>query len=639
MGVADNQTYKNQYHFTSGLKYDSTIGENPSLDIEDDINFTIKTNPYRANVEIEGREVVLKPNLDGIFNAVGKRHSKGGMPVTLEEGSFVFSDDKTLSFNEDDHDMFELKSGSDFKTKNNTPAKVLKRNIDLEHYNRLVSNLTNPKENILAKSSSELMLKKYKEVVGKIAFAQESKKGFPQDIPEFAKDSAPVYNDELKEDIIKQKQYAKHGGYINNPYKNKKEADLLPEMQTAGVYKGLKAYTGDSSNDWNRSMYTDEQWDAFAEEVGFTEFVKNNPQIPYDNKHFQQYLMQNPETKDIVTEIHQGTADPTGKLFIGPNLKVYTKHGMPAVTGQVDDSLLGKRWDQLVNIYRKRKSTPPPPPPPIVTPDPIPYPERPKDINVTPQDYMPIDWQFTPWQKMSQLYNLSRVGAINRYMPSRNQFVSDYVSLPLYNPEPIVQDINARANQAIRSYATLSPIQQIAASQEAVGNTLDQINRVRSDYDNRNVGQKTSEEMTNVQLRNQANLTNINFDQQYYREAVTGAANYDKLKQAAKDLFMNNVMRDVETNQSLAYQLATLRNPAWTYDFRTGNFKRLPKNILDAMASNNKSSYLEPYLREIGKNFSNMSSKDQINFTKLLLARDFQPQVTRHGGSIGNPYS
>ncbi len=633
MGVADNQSYKTQYHFTSGLKYDSTIGENPSLDIEDDINYTIKTNPYRANVEIEGREVVLKPNLDGIFNAVGKRHSKGGMPVTLEEGSFVFSDDKTLSFNEDDHDMFELKSGSDFKTKNNTPAKVLKRNIDLEHYNKLVKNLTDPKENILAKSSSELMLKKYKEVVGKIAFAQESKKGFPQDVPEFAKESAPVYSDELKEDIFTQKQYAKYGGYINNPYKNKKATETLYEMQIGG-------YKGDKNNSWNASRFTDQEWDQFADEVGFKQFVKDNPQVPYDNQHFQQYLMQNPETKDIVKEIHEGAADPTGQLFIGPNGKVYTKHGMPASTGRIDDALLGKRWDQLVDIYRNKKKPPPViAPPTTLPPDFLPPPQIQKDIEVTPQDYMPIDWQFTPWQKMSQLYNLSRVGAINRYMPYRSQFASDYVSLPLYNPEPVVADINARANQAIRSFSTLSPIQQIAASQEAVGNSLDQINRVRSDYDNRNVGQKTNEEMTNVQLRNQANLTNINFDQQYYREAVTGAANYDKLKQAAQDLFMNNVMRDVETNQSLAYQLATLRNPAWTYDFRSGNFKRLPKSILDAMSNNSKSSYVQDYLSKI--NFANLSDRDKIQFVKVLLAKDFQPQGTymKRGGTKGNPYS
>lgn len=638
MGVADNQTYKNQYHFTSGLKYDSTIGENPSLDIEDDINFTIKTNPYRANVEIEGREVVLKPNLDGIFNAVGKRHSRGGMPVILEEGSFVFSDDKTLSFDEADHDIFEFKKGSDFKTKNNTPAKVLKRNIDLEHYNKLVNNLTNPKENLLAKSSSELMLKKYKEIVGKIAFAQESKKGFPQDVPEFAKDSAPVYSDELKNEIVTQKQYAKFGGYINNPYKNKKEADLLPEMQPGG---GIHGYAGDPGDPWNKSQLSDADWDKFSEEIGFKQFAKDN-NIPYDNIHFQQYLMQHPDTKDIVKQIHEGEANKTGVRFVGPGVQIYTQHGMPGVTKKIDDGYLGKRWDDIVNRYRNR----PKPDPDITTtptttlpPDFLPPPQIQKDIEVKPQDYMPINWEFTPWQKMSQLYNLSRVGAINRYMPYRSQFVSDYVSLPLYNPEPVVQDINARANQTIRSFSTLSPIQQIAASQEAVGNTLDQINRVRSDYDNRNVGQKTSEEMTNVQLRNQANLTNINFDQQYYREAVTGAANYDKLKQAAKDLFMNNVMRDVETNQSLAYQLATLRNPAWTYDFRTGNFKRLPKSILDAMSSNSKSSYVEDYLRKI--NFAGLSDKDKIQFVKVLLAKDFQPQQTymRYGGNMGNPYS
>lgn len=642
MAIADNATYKDQYFFKTGDQYDSTFGENPSLNIEDDVNYTIKTNPYRANVEIEGREVVLNPELDGIFDAKGKRHHKGGMPVQLKPGSFVFSDHTPMALSKDEQEVLELKQGYSSKKKDNTPAQVLKRNIDLEHYNKLVNNLNDPKKNLLAKSSSELMLKKYREIVGKVAFAQESKKGFSDGIPEFAKDSAPVYNDEIKDEIMAQKQYAKYGGSIKNPYKEIGNSGLRM-MQKAGVVYELEPYKGDK-DPWNASKISKDDWIKFSDEVGFTDWATQN-KVRLTNENFQTYLANHSDYKDIVRDIHEGIKDKSGKLMIDPKTgRAYTKYGRTA-SGKIVDNMLGIRWDDFYKMVHK---VPPPNTVGTITDTttlPPVYIEPPvqKQIEVKPQDYMPVKWEFTPWQKLSQLYNLGRVANIKRYMPYRSQYEPKYASLPLYNPEPMIADAIGVANQAIRSLNTLNPILRNAQAQQLVGNNIDLVNRIRADYDNKNVGQKTNEEMTNTQLRNQSLLTNINFDQQYYREAVTSSANYDKAKQVANDLLMNNIMQDVATNQSLAYQLASLRDPAWTYDFKTGNFKRLPKNILDVMASNSKSSYLDPYIRSI--NFSGLSDRDKIQFLKVLMAKDFQPQpgFSQKGGTIKgnmkrNPY-
>jgi len=72
MGVADNRTYKNEYHFTDDSK--PTSEQHPSIEKDPKVNTTIKKNPYRSNVEIEGGEVVLQPDLSALFKAKGKRH-------------------------------------------------------------------------------------------------------------------------------------------------------------------------------------------------------------------------------------------------------------------------------------------------------------------------------------------------------------------------------------------------------------------------------------------------------------------------------------------------------------------------------------------------------------------------------------
>src|SRR5688572_13287737 len=217
-GVADNRSYKDEYHFTDD--YYNISEEQPSIDKEPKVNTTIKENPYRSNVEIEGGEIVLQPDLSALFKAKGKKHSKGGMDVLLKPDSFIFSDFKDLEFKERDLELFELKEGG----KSNTPAEVLKKNINVKHYNSLVNIMDDPYKDDLAKKSAAMMLEKYIQSLGNIAFVQEEKKNFPQGLPEFSLGTAPVYDAGIKDQIMENKQYMKAGGITNNPY------------QTGGMY-------------------------------------------------------------------------------------------------------------------------------------------------------------------------------------------------------------------------------------------------------------------------------------------------------------------------------------------------------------------------------------------------------------------
>ena len=194
-----------------------TAREHPSIDAPDKINSTIKENPYRANAEIEGGEVVLQPDLSALFKASGKKHSRGGMDVYLRPDAFVFSDFKDLNITEDEKELFELKMGGSAKG-DSTPAQTVKQNVNAKHYNSLINNITDPFKDDLARKSSALMLEKYIKTLGNIAYIQEKKKEFPDGLPAFSMGTAPVYDADKKNTIDESKQYAKYGGTISNPY-------------------------------------------------------------------------------------------------------------------------------------------------------------------------------------------------------------------------------------------------------------------------------------------------------------------------------------------------------------------------------------------------------------------------------------
>src|SRR5688572_27094890 len=168
MKKVDDATYKQTYYFTDDFR--DTAKDNPSIEGLPKINTTIKENPYRSNVEIEGGELVLQPDLSALFKAEGKKHSRGGMDVLLRPNAFVFSDFKGLAITNDEKERFELKMGGKANPEKNTPAQVVKKNVDVKHYNSLINNIADPYKDELARKSSAMMLEKYIGTLGNIAF-------------------------------------------------------------------------------------------------------------------------------------------------------------------------------------------------------------------------------------------------------------------------------------------------------------------------------------------------------------------------------------------------------------------------------------------------------------------------------------
>lgn len=137
-----------------------------------------------ANLEAEGGETLVG-DIDGstfpsFFNIKGPRHSAGGVPMSLPDDTFIFSD--TASMKITDPKILKMFSKSE-KKGGYTPAE-LSKSYDINKYRKI---LQDPDSDKTERKTAELMIKNYVMKLGALALAQESKKGFPQGVPVIAK--------------------------------------------------------------------------------------------------------------------------------------------------------------------------------------------------------------------------------------------------------------------------------------------------------------------------------------------------------------------------------------------------------------------------------------------------------------------
>ena len=137
-----------------------------------------------ANLEAEGGETAFGPisgdTIPDHMTITGPRHSSGGVPLKLPEDTFIFSDTKSMKIK----DPKILKMFGKTKKKGGyTPAELAKP-YDINKYKAI---LADPDSDRMDRENAELMIKNFIMKLGGLAIAQESKKGFPQGIPEMAR--------------------------------------------------------------------------------------------------------------------------------------------------------------------------------------------------------------------------------------------------------------------------------------------------------------------------------------------------------------------------------------------------------------------------------------------------------------------
>ena len=155
----------------------------------------------QANIEAERGETAYGDfNNDGHNEHMkigGKRHTQGGTPLNVPEGTFIYSDTKKLRIG--GPVLGQFGKSPDTKQKY-TPAQLAKQ-YDVNKYQAI---LDDPYTDKMAKSTAARMIDNYQKKLGGLALVQEAMKGFPQGIPDVAMSVLPQGMGE---------QLAEMGGY------------------------------------------------------------------------------------------------------------------------------------------------------------------------------------------------------------------------------------------------------------------------------------------------------------------------------------------------------------------------------------------------------------------------------------------
>jgi hypothetical protein len=215
-GINGNRIVNNQLLSWGGADF-NMAPQQPKV-----TNTITEVSRKKANLEAEGGETVYGDvNGDGMAEHLtikGPRHSSGGVPLNLPDNTFIFSDTKSMKIKDPD---ILAKFGK--STGSYTPAELAKQ-YDLSKYRKI---LQDPDSGDVDKKTAELMIRNYNMKLGALALAQESKKGFPQGIPEVARPYMEAHG--IKdEDLIP--QLAQQGGAMGD----QEEMMESPQMQSQG---------------------------------------------------------------------------------------------------------------------------------------------------------------------------------------------------------------------------------------------------------------------------------------------------------------------------------------------------------------------------------------------------------------------
>jgi hypothetical protein len=162
----------------------NTLFLKPDTQVQSDVKNTISEVPRdQANIEAEGGETIIgDTNNDGFLEhqtIVGKRHSKGGVPLNVPEGSFIFSDTDKLRIK--DPEILKM-FGMAPNKKGYTPAEIAKK-YQVNDYMAILKDDTKDK---YSKETAQVMLDSNLKKLGMLALVQESMKGFPDGVPAIA---------------------------------------------------------------------------------------------------------------------------------------------------------------------------------------------------------------------------------------------------------------------------------------------------------------------------------------------------------------------------------------------------------------------------------------------------------------------
>lgn len=272
-----------------------------------------------ANLEAEKGEVVLTYDDKGLsypklYYINGKKHSQGGTPLLLPDGSFIFSNSKELKI--EDKDILNLFGAKTPKT----PAELARKLLDLNKSSKVLEDeqqkdslkvgtamadidgkmgllsilamyqerMKNP--NGLTYDKIPTFAKTYLETIKGIPLAEKQEGGSDdnadRDMPKAQLGMDVKGNEKKKND--------EHANYVpapeNEEHKNYVSPDQINNSHTnyilpLSVYGGHKNYTSDNSGQNSSKLLEFKDYDAMVEEVKGKNLEKMKPKEISDEIH------------------------------------------------------------------------------------------------------------------------------------------------------------------------------------------------------------------------------------------------------------------------------------------------------------------------------------------------------------------
>jgi len=536
---------------------------------------TTKITPIdrnEANVEIEQGEYVFNPDKMTLHKALGKKHEKGGTPVNLPENSFIFSNYKDLAISKPEKQLFELNLGGTHKAKNNTPSKVLEKQIDINHHNKMVNILNANKHDDIAKTSAALMLQKNMDKLGQIAYIQEAKKQFPQGVPAFAQNSAPVYDPHTDEQISQSTQYMKFGGYV------------LPKFPIGGSYRNnidqrksifyswlnnsktlfplaIRDFDGYYNNPEKlQSLYaTNPNYDDAVVDMMKREGMTNKGRNLYGNQPTytkDQYLngFQDNKFDWRTLDIQKHTYD-SPEEFSKLGYKQTDPQGNVYYTGQ-GNSYVIPEYSKGLNYNRPQSGLDYTRPQEFSNSQVFGLPNKPNTL--TAGQVHPIQAQqvnnripMTAWQQFNATLPLLQGLGVKTQYPYRQQ-LNPVTAGPNYmNSDAQLTSIDQNFNSNRNLLKMLNPNQAFSANAANYGQGLDARNQVIAQTNQQNQQISSQYDQNVANLYNQTQAQNSQFNKGYYDQTQVAMKNRDDYKDFFRNKSLSTFNQYLSENQAL----------------------------------------------------------------------------------------
>lgn len=557
-----------QFNFALDLVPDTasiTFGDKPQA-----VKSTLQAVPRdEANIEAELGEIVAADfDKDGLIETMkiaGKKHSRGGTPLSVPPGAFVYSDTPRMSLGGESLEQF----GKSKNTKKKyTPAELAVQ-YDINPFKAVLEDKT---ADPIHKRTAQLMINNFNQKLGKLALVQEAKKGFPTGIPEIAIPYLTSNQDMMN---TPQSEF-KMGG----SYKPKMDMGGIPTspfwMPPVDPYKGDKLTTpnprtGQPSKDWNKSKYSKAQWDDIKRKVGY-----NGPDKNLD---FQKYLLQN--YPDIVNYYHSND-----------------QYGIPTGSKKMLDGLLGVRWDAIADKIMTPAAQAPPTMDRTLDPVTVTY-NRPQEEDVMPNtaDYKtatnPAGKYFTQ-DKMNVLAALDNSSRIKKYGPWEAPIVANTPTPTFYDPSRELAANSEAMNTEMMFNSQYSgpqaaSVRNSAVSAQAGANAANTLGR----YNNQNVGVANQFAGVNAEILNTEAAGNNQRANNLYRGNVIADQQFDNSKAQARDVIRKNLLGALTNKQKL--QWINTFYPQVNLDAGSGDISFTSGYSQITPTANTASSFVEIY--------------------------------------------